>query len=314
MPKISIIVPVYKVGAYLDRCVESVLAQTFTDFELILVDDGSPDNCPQMCDAWAEKDSRIVVIHKPNGGLSDARNAGIDWAVANSNSEWLTFIDGDDWVHYEYLQRMYNAVIANGVNLCVCCFVRTDNNDADIRNENFPVEIYEPEKLYTTYRVTSIVAWGKLYKKECFLNVRYPVGKIHEDEFTTYKIIFKNERIAFISAQMYFYFNNSDGITQGCWSIDRLNKLLALFEQLNFFRKNGYKNAETKCAELYMSFFKSQINILLETDLDTTVKKKVLKEHSGYLRKFLRIYKNKYSIENYPQHYRIAYHYKSFLK
>ena len=103
MPQISVIVPVYKVEAYLARCVDSVLAQTFSDFDLILVDDGSPDNSGAICDEYAEKDPRIVVIHQKNGGLSAARNAGIEWAFAHSNSQWLNFIDSDDWVHPEYL-------------------------------------------------------------------------------------------------------------------------------------------------------------------------------------------------------------------
>ena len=110
MPVISVIVPVYNVEKYLHRCVDSILAQTFTDFELILVDDGSPDNCGKICDEYAEKDSRIHVIHKVNGGLSDARNAGLDWAFANSNSEWVTFIDSDDWVDKYYLEYLYNSI------------------------------------------------------------------------------------------------------------------------------------------------------------------------------------------------------------
>ena len=109
VPKVSVIVPVYKVEAYLHRCVDSVLNQSFSDFELILVDDGSPDNCGAICDEYAQKDSRVHVIHKTNGGLSDARNAGIDWAFANSDSQWLTFIDSDDWVHRDYLKLLLGA-------------------------------------------------------------------------------------------------------------------------------------------------------------------------------------------------------------
>ena len=110
---ISIVVPIYKVEKYIHRCIESILAQTFTDFDLILVDDGSPDNCGKICDEYAVKDKRIHVIHKENGGLSDARNAGIDWAFANSDSEWITFIDSDDWIHPKYLETLYNAVFTS---------------------------------------------------------------------------------------------------------------------------------------------------------------------------------------------------------
>ena len=110
MPKISVIVPIYKVEKYLNRCVDSILHQTFTDFELILVDDGSPDNCGKMCDEYAEKDSRVVVIHKKNGGLSDARNKGLDWVFANSNSEYVVFIDSDDYIDERYLELLYKSI------------------------------------------------------------------------------------------------------------------------------------------------------------------------------------------------------------
>ena len=106
MPLISVIVPVYKVEEYLSRCVDSILSQTFEDFELILIDDGSPDNCGKICDEYTKKDNRVHVIHQENGGLSSARNAGIDWAFENSDSEWLTFIDSDDWVHIQYLDLL----------------------------------------------------------------------------------------------------------------------------------------------------------------------------------------------------------------
>ena len=120
---ISVIVPVYKVEEYIYRCVDSILAQSFKDFELILVDDGSPDNCGKICDEYAQKDKRITVIHKENGGLSDARNTGIDWALKNSN--WITFIDSDDWVHTDYLKNLYNAVKENNVDISVCGYVNT---------------------------------------------------------------------------------------------------------------------------------------------------------------------------------------------
>ena len=120
MSIISVIVPVYNVEPYLNRCVDSILEQTFTDFELILVDDGSPDNCPAICDEYARKDSRIHVIHQKNGGLSDARNAGIDWVVANSDSQWISFVDSDDWVHPMYLFTLLSAVKTTNTYVSVC--------------------------------------------------------------------------------------------------------------------------------------------------------------------------------------------------
>ena len=115
MADISIIVPVYQVEEYLHRCIDSILKQTYPDFEVILIDDGSPDNCGNLCDEYAKKDTRIHVIHQMNGGLSVARNSGIDWAFANSSSKWLTFIDSDDWVHPQYLEVLLNAAIKYNV-------------------------------------------------------------------------------------------------------------------------------------------------------------------------------------------------------
>ena len=109
VPEVSVIVPIYNVELYLSRCIDSILAQTFTDFELILVDDGSPDKCGEICDKYAAQDKRIHVIHKENGGLSDARNAGIEWTLNNTSCLWITFVDSDDWVHPEYLEILYKV-------------------------------------------------------------------------------------------------------------------------------------------------------------------------------------------------------------
>ena len=132
MPTISIIVPVYKVENYIHRCVDSILGQTYADFELILVDDGSPDNCGAICDDYAAKDSRVVVIHQENGGLSAARNAGIDWVLANSNSQWLTFIDSDDWVNKTYLESLLEVADEEDSLISVCNFLTASKeNGAD---------------------------------------------------------------------------------------------------------------------------------------------------------------------------------------
>ena len=191
MPQISIIVPVYKVEQYLRRCVDSILAQTFADFELILVDDGSPDNSGAICDEYAAKDPRITVIHQENGGLSAARNAAIDWVFTNSDSQWLTFIDSDDWIHAEYLARLLNAAVENQVSISACNFEITTGDNPAIPPEQFDTTLWTPENFFVEHNVTATTAWAKLYRKECFQTIRYPVGKIHEDEFTTYKILFE---------------------------------------------------------------------------------------------------------------------------
>ena len=247
MPQISVIVPVYKVEQYLHRCVDSILKQTFTDFELILVDDGSPDNCPAICDEYALQDTRVHVIHQENGGLSAARNAGIDWAFANSDSEWLTFIDSDDWVHLEMLERLLDAVTVVDAAVGICGYAETEGEELAAPENSFIVSEWKPEEFYVQHVVNSTVAWGKLYKKDCFSLVRYPVGKIHEDEFTTYKILFAEKKVAVIPAQMYFYFQNQNSIMHNLSMKEKMAGIeacelqISYFQQYNFLKAENYK-------------------------------------------------------------------------
>ena len=241
--KISVIVPVYNVEPYLCRCVDSILAQTFTDFELILVDDGSPDNCGVICDEYAEKDSRVTVIHKENGGLSDARNAGLDWTFANSNSEWITFIDSDDWVHPEYLNYLYRAVIDCKSRISVCGFEKTTGTMDFTNLEFIEFETVDSEKFYCRDGAGSVVACAKLFKKAEFANIRFPVGRLHEDAFTIYKILFNNASIVYISFPLYYYYNNENSITKGKWKKERFDEVEAFSEQIFFFKENGLDKA-----------------------------------------------------------------------
>lgn len=241
MPAISVIVPVYKVEKYIHRCVGSILAQTFRDFELILVDDGSPDSCGGICDAYAAKDNRIHVIHQENAGLSAARNAGIDWTFAKSDSEYLTFIDSDDWVHPKYLQALYDALQNSGVGISVCGYAETEGEDPE--SGEICARQWTPEDFYIAHNVNAIVAWGKLYRKEDFKDVRYPVGRIHEDEFTTHKLLFAHKKIAVIDAPLYAYFQNPEGITKSPWTPKRSDGAVALNQQRMYFKTRGFDRA-----------------------------------------------------------------------
>ncbi len=242
MPLISVIVPVYKVEPYLSRCIDSILSQTFTDFELILIDDGSPDNCGRICDEYAKQDARVFVIHQENGGLSSARNAGIDWAFESSNSQWLTFIDSDDWIHPHYLELLHSAAITNNTDISVCEYTETSEFYDFEYFDNTSTQKLSAEDLYVNHHVTSVIACCKLYKKSCFQNIRYPLGKLHEDEFTTYKILFDTPFVSYINEILYFYYTNPNSIVRGNWSPKRLDAITAYEEQIAFFRKNGYKD------------------------------------------------------------------------
>ena len=237
MPEVSVVVPVYKVEKFIYRCVDSVLCQTFADFELILVDDGSPDGCGKICDEYAKKDSRIKVIHKSNGGLSDARNVGIDTATG----DWLMFLDSDDWLHPETIKKLYDEAIMNDATVSICGFGRTAGENPVVDTE-IKAELWTPKKLWFEERVTSTIACAKLYQKSCFEHVRYPVGKLHEDEFVTYRILFAQEKVAFINQPYYAYFTNPNGIMESKWNPSRLDELEAIEAQSDFFEKIGDKN------------------------------------------------------------------------
>ncbi len=240
MPKISVIVPVYKVEAYLDRCVESILAQTFSDFELILVDDGSPDNCPVLCDQWAQKDDRITVIHQENRGLSAARNAGIDWAFANSDSQWLSFVDSDDWIHPQFLEILDQAVEQTNTLIAVCSFQQTEKetvSHASVQPDRFSVE--DAMDFYLREPVVGVVAWNKLYNKRLFSTIRYPVGHIHEDEFVTYRLLYLAKSAAICDTRLYYYFYNPEGITKCGFSEKRYDGWIAMSEACDFFKEKG---------------------------------------------------------------------------
>lgn len=235
---ISVIIPVYKVEKYLCRCVDSVLEQTYTNMEIILVDDGSPDNCPVMCDEYARQDSRVKVIHQENAGLSGARNAGIDMA----QGQWLAFVDSDDYLAADFLERLYQACVDTGSSLSVCRWEY-------VRGETIPEHGTGETRVYTGREMLAnlyvpdgayfVVAWNKLYRKELFEDIRYPLGRIHEDEATTYRIYDKVKKAAYVDRSLYGYFVTPVSITRG-FNPKRMDWVTAVAERLDFFEQKGY--------------------------------------------------------------------------
>ena len=187
MAQISVIVPVYQVEQYLHRCIDSVLQQSFRDFELILVDDGSPDRCGEICDQYAVKDSRIHVIHQKNGGLSVARNAGIEWACANSDSRWLTFLDSDDWIHRDFLRILWDAAQSHNTQIAVCAMSRKSEYEPDLPLENVSSEAHSAQEVYVRYYGMCMSACARLIRKDLLRSLRFPVGKLHEDCYVTHE-------------------------------------------------------------------------------------------------------------------------------
>ena len=273
-PLISVIVPIYKVEDYLDRCVESIVNQTYKNLEIILVDDGSPDNCPQMCDDWAKKDNRIKVVHKKNGGLSDARNAGLNIA----NGEYISFIDSDDWIDLS----TYDLVIPK--------MIETDSEIGSfdyipVKDESFTIDdtdeftiLNSEEGILCTINNNLIktVAWNKLYQKKILEGLLFEVGKLNEDEFFTFRALANASRIVFLKRQCYFYFQRPSSI-MGNYSIKRLDMLEGVYQRM-IFTKDYYPNifVDAKlCFSLCCVYHYQIILMNKNMDLQKEAKRKV---------------------------------------
>ena len=215
-PLISIIVPIYKVEPYLRRCLDSIVNQTYTNLEIILVDDGSPDNCPQICDEYAAKDNRIVVIHKENGGLSDARNAGLDIC----RGEYVSFVDSDDWVADIYIEVMLKAIKDNMATMAITDFSRTSQTFStsyshyDISHVEILNHIEATKKLWSEHISAFTTVWGALYKTNLFKRIQFPKGRIHEDLYVSFQLLYTSNKTVFIDIPLYFYFYRDDSITE----------------------------------------------------------------------------------------------------
>ena len=213
MDLVSVIVPVYNVEKYLNRCVDSILEQTYENLEIILVDDGSTDNSGKICDYYRKKDTRVVVIHKTNGGLSDARNSGIDIA----KGDYLCFVDSDDYVDKIFIQTLYCNLHQYETSISAVNLSYFDDNNSyrNLNNVNGEPEILSESDsirvLFTNDKYCNY-AWNKLYKSELFEGIRYPVGKKMEDLGTTYLLIEKARKIVYNPKPLYYYYQRSDSI------------------------------------------------------------------------------------------------------
>lgn len=280
---VSIVVPVYNVEKYLRRCVDSLIRQTYKNVEIILVDDGSTDGCTKICDDYAKLDNRIKVLHKKNGGLSDARNAGLTVA----SGDYVSFVDSDDWVHEDFIKILVNMTEETGADISVCSYKKI-YSDSNVSNENKCVaELCKPilfnpveaiRDIFSADTKLWITTWNKLYKKSLFTKnkIVFPVGKIHEDNFTTYKLFFYAERIAFIDVPLYYYFQRTDSIMGRPFDTRRLVIFEALKETERFIVDNNLlvKNEFENYKYLNMLTI---LDALLCSDMNKTEKSTLIK-------------------------------------
>ena len=252
MPLISVIVPVYKVEKYIRKCVDSILAQTFTDFELWLVDDGSPDNCGAVCDEYAQNDSRIKVIHKKNGGLSDARNAALDVM----QGKYVFFVDSDDWISKDALEIMYNALERTGAAVATGNIVSVyeDGTEKVLYAPTQKEQLLVGEDLLTTLLRPN--ACNRLYAAELFRNLRYPVGKLYEDLFTYHKILAQIDSMVLVGKKTYYYLIRSGSIMHSEYSIKFTDIVDAVYDRAEWLDSIG----QTKLANETRLFVYSQVS------------------------------------------------------
>lgn len=271
---ISVIVPIYKVEDFLHKCVDSIINQTYQDLEIILVDDGSPDNCGYICDEYAKKDSRIKVIHKKNGGLSDARNAGMDIATG----DYISFIDSDDYIEENMYECMLNNLITENADICICGYKVVDydgkiikkisqHNKVLIKDEAF-FQLMEGNVFYA-------IMCNKLFSNRIFKNkeLRFPVGKIHEDEFLIHYIYGECNKICVLEASLYNYISRDSSIMHSQRKSNKEYDTVEMYlDRAYYFHKNNYENY---AAQLMIRVACECVRVYKTTDHDEKTKERI---------------------------------------
>ena len=289
---ISIIIPVYNVEEYIEQCIQSVINQTYKKLEIILIDDGSIDKSGKICDVYADRDKRIIVIHKENGGLSDARNKGIDIA----SGEYITFVDSDDYVEDSFIEDLYTTLINNNAEMSICNIIKVNDKGEKIENIGFAEdELVNGKKILKGICehknvIESIVAWNKMYSKDFFRENRYPKGRIHEDEFLTYKILYYAKKVAITNKFLYYYRQNDNSITGKKFNVKRLDFLEALEERLKFYHNHNEEYLYNKTFEMIMSVIREfYIKVKKYIDNSMDIQRALIKKYRIMYIKFIKI-------------------------
>ena len=242
-PLVTIILPVYNVAKWLDTCMQSIVKQTYANLQIILIDDGSTDESPAICEHWAAEDSRINVVHQQNAGLSAARNTGLQLR----KGEYVCFVDSDDYVEPDYVERMLDTALTEQADMVVCNIRKEDEDGNPVKEpdpafeaKTFTYRQYMADALQSNWKHT--VAWNKLYRSSIWDDFGYPVGKIHEDEFVIAQIIARCSRIVCIDDALYHYIQRGGSIMTKKYSIRNLDRIEALCERFRFLKSHGFEN------------------------------------------------------------------------
>lgn len=291
MIKLSIIVPVYNVERYIEKCVNSIMNQTFKEFELILVDDGSTDSCGVICDKYANLDPRVKVIHKKNGGLSSARNVGIKM----SSAKYIAFVDSDDWIDEKMYEIMYKIMEKNeNIDIVQCGYIDAESEDIEIETNYNSIEFEVMDKklalknIYGLNAKENVVAWNKIYKYHLFNEISFPEGKIHEDMFTTHRLLYKSNQVAFINEKLYFYRKTPNSITNSKFNVKKLDLLEAFKDRMIFFKNIDEYELYSQSLLSYMNYLK-EFYFKSKKELENKrIAKNIQLEHRKFLKIFLK--------------------------
>lgn len=289
---IGIIVPVFNSEKYLEQCVSSLIAQTYYDICIILIDDGSTDKSLEICRKYEEKDNRIVVIHQENKGVSAARNTGIEYALSLESIRHIGFVDSDDCVHPDFIQTLYNGIIENDVNISICNLVTfSEEVDDDIDINNSFVKMTSAEYWCKYHTQHEAPCWNKLFEKELWNAVRFPYGKRYEDVATTWKCLFSTDKVAVTDARLYYYRMNPSSFCHEDWSPVRLQVIEVIEEELVYFAKNQIKEPLTYAMDDYIFSLNNNIKMIKELKL-TSQYEDVLRELNTKLRNAVNVYRD----------------------
>lgn len=282
--KISVIVPVYKVEKYLDQCVKSIINQSYKNLEILLVNDGSPDRCGEICDDYAKIDPRVKVIHKKNGGLSSARNMGLD----NATGDFIGFVDSDDWINQNFYELLINTAKKTKSDIVECNFIHVYDRESksdrkDTREINTYNNIHSLECHFNSKHFYRCV-WNKIYKKHLFDQIRFPVNKLAEDLFVTHELLYLAKKVAHIDYTGYYYFIRPDSIMGKNNRKLTLDTLEGMMEQHKFICGNApqlkryvdklYMNCLLKSSAFIEKERKSEIKEKYKKLIDSELKRK----------------------------------------
>lgn len=254
MPEISVIVPVYRAEAYLADCVQSIFNQTFSDWELLLVDDGSPDGCGALCDGFAAREPRVQVIHQHNQGQAAARNHGLERA----RGAWICFVDSDDLIHPQMLQQLYQAARESGAAMSMCQMLQAEHLPEDFcrdRDGAYHCYAMDEQTLLELYDQDAYPAWvacAKLIRREVVQTHLFQPGRVYEDNEAVCHWVVAAEKLAWLPDALYFYRTNPDSTTNRRFSLKRLDYLWALEQIIRFYGSVGYAQLRSRFLDRYV--------------------------------------------------------------